>query len=125
MGPFETWQAAGWAQVAKWIAEDIAAGKTMSSAPLPAWVTDGRSGVHAPEGSYLRRRPDKMVGRSALPVYKRQLFPELVLGEKPADGHYRLRDDGVRMWHHAGERTSPSSRSRARCTRSAPTCSKA
>ena len=29
-GPFELWQAAGWQQVAKWIAEDIAAGKTMA-----------------------------------------------------------------------------------------------
>jgi 3-hydroxyacyl-CoA dehydrogenase len=44
MGPFELWQAAGWAQVAKWISEDIAAGKTMANVPLPAWVTDGRAG---------------------------------------------------------------------------------
>ncbi|EQD69676.1 3-hydroxyacyl-CoA dehydrogenase NAD-binding protein, partial [mine drainage metagenome] len=36
LGPFETWQAAGWQQIAKWIAEDIAAGKAMSKAPLPA-----------------------------------------------------------------------------------------
>ena len=27
-GPFEIWQAAGWQQVAGWIAADIAAGKT-------------------------------------------------------------------------------------------------
>src|SRR5690625_1190075 len=46
LGPFETWQAAGWQQVAHWIAEDIAAGKAMSDAPLPGWVTDGRKGVH-------------------------------------------------------------------------------
>ncbi|MGH8164279.1 MAG: 3-hydroxyacyl-CoA dehydrogenase family protein, partial [Rhodanobacteraceae bacterium] len=46
LGPFETWQAAGWEQVAKWIAEDIATGNAMSKAPLPAWVTDGRKGVH-------------------------------------------------------------------------------
>src|SRR5690625_324842 len=45
LGPFETWQAAGWQQVAGWIAEDIAAGKAMSDAPLPGWVTDGRKGV--------------------------------------------------------------------------------
>jgi 3-hydroxyacyl-CoA dehydrogenase len=48
-GPFETWQAAGWQQVAGWIAEDIAAGKALAKVPLPAWVTDGRTGVHAPE----------------------------------------------------------------------------
>jgi hypothetical protein len=52
LGPFETWQAAGWKQVADWIAEDIVAGKAMSNAPLPDWVFDGRDGVHAPNGSY-------------------------------------------------------------------------
>ncbi|MBY0373019.1 MAG: hypothetical protein K2Q23_03435, partial [Bryobacteraceae bacterium] len=34
-GPFEIWQAAGWQQMAKWIAEDIAAGKAMADVPLP------------------------------------------------------------------------------------------
>ncbi len=43
MGPFETWQAAGWKQIAAWMAEDIAAGKTLSKAPLPAWVTGAKS----------------------------------------------------------------------------------
>ncbi|MCZ8076137.1 MAG: 3-hydroxyacyl-CoA dehydrogenase family protein, partial [Paucibacter sp.] len=49
-GPFELWQAAGWKQVAEWIQEDIAAGKTLASAPLPAWVFEGpvaeNGGVH-------------------------------------------------------------------------------
>jgi 3-hydroxyacyl-CoA dehydrogenase len=31
LGPFETWQAAGWKQVAQWIADDIVAGKAMSA----------------------------------------------------------------------------------------------
>ena len=99
LGPFELWQAAGWQQVAKWIAEDIAAGRAMSKAPLPAWVTDGRQGVHAPEGSYSAAT-GQMVARSKLPVYSRQLFPELVLGEKPTPrGTTVFEDDGVRMWH--------------------------
>ncbi|MBI1888215.1 MAG: 3-hydroxyacyl-CoA dehydrogenase/enoyl-CoA hydratase family protein [Nitrosomonadales bacterium] len=52
-GPFEIWQAAGWQQVAGWIASDIAAGKAMSDAPLPGWASDpARSGVHTPQGSY-------------------------------------------------------------------------
>ena len=38
LGPFETWQAAGWADVAKWISEDIAAGKAMSKTQLPEWA---------------------------------------------------------------------------------------
>src|SRR5690606_2559223 len=34
-GPFEIWQAAGWQDMARWISEDIAAGKTMAATPLP------------------------------------------------------------------------------------------
>jgi 3-hydroxyacyl-CoA dehydrogenase len=98
-GPFELWQAAGWQQVAKWIEEDIAAGKTMAKAPLPKWVTDGRQGVHSPEGSYSAET-GRMVPRSKLPVYARQLFPETLIGEKPADrGTTVFEDEGVRMWH--------------------------
>jgi 3-hydroxyacyl-CoA dehydrogenase len=98
-GPFELWQAAGWGKVAHWIEEDIAAGKTMAKVPLPKWVTDGRAGVHGPEGSYSAETR-KMVPRSSLPVYARQLFPETVIGEKPADrGTTVFEDDGVRMWH--------------------------
>ena len=46
LGPFETWQAAGWKQVAEWIDADIKAGKAMSNAPLPDWVLQ-RDGVYA------------------------------------------------------------------------------
>ncbi|MBZ0249216.1 MAG: 3-hydroxyacyl-CoA dehydrogenase/enoyl-CoA hydratase family protein [Burkholderiales bacterium] len=99
LGPFELWQAAGWQQVAGWIAEDIAAGKAMAKVPLPAWVTDGRQGVHGPAGSFSAA-DDTMHSRSTLPVYARQLFPELVLGEKPADrGTTIFEDEGVRLWH--------------------------
>jgi 3-hydroxyacyl-CoA dehydrogenase len=51
-GPFELWQEAGWQQVAEWVKADIDAGKALSSAPLPAWVFDGRTGVHSAEGSW-------------------------------------------------------------------------
>ena len=98
MGPFETWQAAGWKQVAQWIAEDIAAGKAMSDAPLPAWVLDGRDGVHAAAGSYSPAR-DALVPRSTLPVYRRQRFPDPLLGETFDPGTTVFENDGVRMWH--------------------------
>jgi 3-hydroxyacyl-CoA dehydrogenase len=101
-GPFETWQAAGWTGIARAIAADIAAGKTMSSAPLPAWVLEeGRTGVHTPEGSYSASR-NACASRSALPVYQRQLFPERVLGEGAASpeksGETLYENDGVRLW---------------------------
>jgi 3-hydroxyacyl-CoA dehydrogenase len=101
MGPFETWQAAGWEQIAKWINEDIAAGKTMASAPLPAWVLDGRKGVHSNEGSFSAKTGG-MVPRSNLAVYQRQLFPELLLGEKADKGTTVFETEGVRAWTTQG-----------------------
>ncbi|WP_101927745.1 3-hydroxyacyl-CoA dehydrogenase/enoyl-CoA hydratase family protein [Luteimonas rhizosphaerae] len=97
MGPFETWQAAGWKQVADWIAEDIVAGKTMSSAPLPDWVFDGRDGVHGAEGSYSPGR-DAKLPRSSLPVYRRQRFPDALLGENFASGDTVYENNGIRLW---------------------------
>jgi len=106
IGPFETWQTAGWQQVAGWIKEDIDAGKALCKAPLPAWVFDGRSGVHAPEGSYSAARKTN-VPRSALPVYQRQLFRAPVAGAADADGATAgttvFEDDSVRIWHQGDE----------------------
>ncbi|PBJ83020.1 3-hydroxyacyl-CoA dehydrogenase [Lysobacteraceae bacterium NML93-0399] len=96
-GPFELWQAAGWKQVADWIAEDIVAGKTMSSAPLPDWVFDGREGVHAAEGSYSPSKNAKLP-RSSLPVYRRQRFPDALLGERFDQGETVYENDGIRLW---------------------------
>ena len=98
LGPFETWQAAGWKQVASFIADDIAAGKTMSSAALPAWVLDGRDGVHAADGSFSPANAANLP-RSTLAVYKRQRFPDPVLGERFAAGETVFENDGVRLWH--------------------------
>jgi len=98
LGPFETWQAAGWKQVAEWIAEDIVAGKAMSPAPLPDWVFDGREGVHGAEGSYSPAR-DAKLPRSALPVYQRQRFPDPLLGERFSPGETAYENEGIRAWH--------------------------
>ena len=98
LGPFETWQAAGWKQVADWIAEDIVAGKAMSDAPLPDWVFDGRDGVHGVEGSFSPAKNAKLP-RSALPVYKRQRFPDAMLGERFEPGETAFENDGLRAWH--------------------------
>ncbi len=98
LGPFETWQAAGWREVAQWIVEDIKAGKAMSDAPLPAWVTDGRKGVHHAEGSWSPIATHDLP-RSKAPVYKRQLFPDALLGETFDNGTTAYENDGLRLWH--------------------------
>src|SRR3546814_807346 len=97
LGPFETWQASGWKQVAQWIADDIVAGKAMSDAPLPDWVFDGRDGVHSAEGSYSPGKNAKLP-RSTLPVYKRQRFPDPLLGESFPQGETVFENDGIRLW---------------------------
>ena len=106
VGPFETWQTSGWLQIATWIKEDIDAGKAICKAPLPAWVLDGRSGVHTPEGSWSAARKT-YVPRSMLPVYQRQLFRAPVTGDAAPDGGSAgttvFEDDSVRIWHQGDE----------------------
>ena len=104
-GPFELWQEAGWLQVAQWIQEDIAAGKTLSNAPLPDWVFQGpvaaAGGVHTPEGSWNPTH-GRFEARRLLPVYERQHFPESVLGSGTQGfataGKTLHEDDGIRLW---------------------------
>ncbi|HWH47083.1 MAG TPA: 3-hydroxyacyl-CoA dehydrogenase/enoyl-CoA hydratase family protein [Burkholderiales bacterium] len=97
-GPFEIWQAAGWGEMAKWIAQDIAAGKSMSPAPLPAWVNDPeRTGVHAAQGSWSPAQRTYRP-RPKLPVYRRQPFPDRLISETPVYGSTVFETDAVRMW---------------------------
>jgi len=105
-GPFELWQEAGWQQVAGWVQEDIEAGKALSKAPLPAWVFDGRSGVHTAQGSWSPSRK-AYIAPSSLAVYQRQHFPEAVLGSgavpPPQSGTELFKNDEVRVWTLDGE----------------------
>ncbi len=110
-GPFELWQQAGWLQVAGWIRDDIAAGKALSSAPLPDWVFTGpvadAGGVHTPQGSWSAFS-QKFVMRRALPVYARQHFREDVLGSDAASfesaGTTVYEDQAIRLWTLEGHR---------------------
>ena len=105
VGPFETWQAAGWTQIANWVKEDIDAGKALTNAPLPAWVFEGpvaEKGVHTAEGSYSASA-NSFVPRSTLSVYERQAFRAPVFGSGGLDaktaGTTFHEDDSVRIWH--------------------------
>ncbi|MGY4830715.1 3-hydroxyacyl-CoA dehydrogenase/enoyl-CoA hydratase family protein [Sphaerotilaceae bacterium SBD11-9] len=105
-GPFELWQQAGWKQVAEWVKADIDAGKALSKAPLPAWVFDGRDGVHTAEGSWSASQ-NKYLPKSTLPVYRRQHFPESLFGSGAVDplkaGTQEFKNDEVRVWTLDGE----------------------
>ncbi len=105
-GPFESWQAAGWRQVAAWVQADIDAGEALSTAPLPDWVLRGPvadgGGVHAAAGSWSPARK-RFVPRIDLPVYHRQLFRAPLLGDGAPDAHRHgttlFEDDACRIWH--------------------------
>ncbi|MDX5410495.1 MAG: 3-hydroxyacyl-CoA dehydrogenase/enoyl-CoA hydratase family protein [Thauera sp.] len=101
-GPFETWQAAGWRDVAEMVRDDIAHGRAMAEVPLPAWVF-ARDGVHAPAGSYSAAA-DALKPRAALAVYRRQLYPDRILGEASDDrGETLWENAGVRLWRRADQ----------------------
>jgi 3-hydroxyacyl-CoA dehydrogenase len=100
-GPFELWQEAGWKQVAAWVQADIDAGKALAKAPLPAWVFDGRDGVHTPQGSWSPAQ-NRYIPRSDLPVYARQHFREPLVGDGSVPpgkaGKELYKNDEVRVW---------------------------
>ncbi|MFV0678838.1 3-hydroxyacyl-CoA dehydrogenase/enoyl-CoA hydratase family protein [Ottowia sp.] len=109
-GPFELWQEAGWLEVAEMVQADIDAGKALSKEPLPDWVFKGpvaeAGGVHTADGSW-NPTSGRFEPRRQLPVYQRQLFPELLLGEagpRPDTAGTTLdEDDAIRIWTLDGE----------------------
>ena len=108
-GPFELWQEAGWLEVAKMVQEDIDAGKALSKAPLPEWVFKGpvaeAGGVHTDQGSW-NPSAKAFEPRRNLPVYQRQHFPELLLGEAgpkfQTAGTTIEENDSIRIWTQDG-----------------------
>lgn len=97
LGPFESWQLAGWAEIRSMVAEDIAQGRAMAAVPLPAWVFE-RDGVHEAAGSWSAAQQG-LQPRSPLAVYQRQLYPERVVGETADEqGETLWENDGLRLW---------------------------
>ncbi len=104
-GPFETWQASGWQQVAQWIKDDIEAGKALSNAPLPAWVFNGpvadQGGVHTPTGSWSPMAgafvAHNKTGDQDKPLFRTSLFGEQQT--HPSEyGKTLLETNAVRIW---------------------------
>jgi len=101
-GPFETWQAAGWREVAEAIAADIEAGRTMADVPLPDWVFE-RNGVHDTGGSWSAAA-GRLQARTALTVYVRQLETERLVGERePVHEDVLWENAGVRLWRRVDQ----------------------
>ncbi|MBY0379847.1 MAG: 3-hydroxyacyl-CoA dehydrogenase/enoyl-CoA hydratase family protein [Burkholderiales bacterium] len=98
-GVFEIWQQAGWQNVANWINEDIANGKSLSKRELPEWVFNCKDGVYL-DNKHFNILENKLVERKTLPVYARQIFPDMVINEKPnLEMQTLYENDSVRLWH--------------------------
>ncbi len=96
-GPFETWQAAGVADMRKFVERSMAEGESMSSAQLPAWC-ETIADFYTKNGAFSPATA-KFIGRSQLPVYKRQFFPDPVMLEEPLSSTTLFENEGVRLWH--------------------------
>ncbi|MFI4954848.1 MAG: 3-hydroxyacyl-CoA dehydrogenase/enoyl-CoA hydratase family protein [Gammaproteobacteria bacterium] len=100
-GPFEIWQQAGWHSITEWIKHDIRGNQASTQASLPDWVENiqgvyAASGAYAPETrTYMPRRP--------VPVYERQIFPELMPEELPITTFTLFENEGVHLWHTGDE----------------------
>lgn len=100
-GPFEIWQQAGWSNILQWMQEDINSGNAATKAIFPDWVAAIHGiytavGAYAPEThTYLPRRP--------LPVYERQIFPELMPEESATAIFTLFENEGVHLWHTGDE----------------------
>ncbi len=95
-GPFETWQAAGVTLMTQCIEEGIGSGQAMSNAKLPSWL-DGKE-FYTKEGAFSPLTKS-YIGRSQLPVYQRQFFPDTVTNQQSYKPETLFENEGVRLWH--------------------------
>lgn len=96
-GPFETWQAAGIADMRKFIERSIVDGQSMCSAKLPVW-SEMVAAFYCKDGA-LSPANGQFSGRSRLPVYQRQYFPDALMCEPRFPTTTLFENDGVRLWH--------------------------
>lgn len=96
-GPFESWQGAGVSAMRLFIEQSIAEGQSMVNKQLPAWVSTVQH-FYSNEGAFSPQDV-KFIGRSRLPVYERQFFPDEVLAEKRFSTTTLFENEGVRLWH--------------------------
>ena len=96
-GPFETWQSAGVDEMRELIARNIANKTAMSPVKLPGWLSQV-SDFYSKEGAFSPVNRD-FKGRSQLPVYHRQFFPDPVSCEPEFQTTTLFENDGVCLWH--------------------------
>ena len=92
-GPFETWQAAGLSEMKALINRAITTNTSMSNAKLPDWLTEVDA-FYDKEGAFSPVKQG-FKGRSQLPVYQRQFYPDSVLCEPRVQTTLLFENEGV------------------------------
>lgn len=92
-GPFEAWQAAGLIEMRQAIEQAIEEGVAMSPAKFPNWLEKTDAFYHE-EGAYSPVS-EAFKGRSQLPVYQRQFFPDAILSEPRFKGKTIFENEGI------------------------------
>ena len=95
-GPFETWQASGMVDMNSAIEDAIKQGTSMSHASLPAWLAHVET-FYSKEGAFSPAT-GQFKGRSRLPIYQRQFFPDRVLCEPRLQSTLLYENEGVCLW---------------------------
>jgi 3-hydroxyacyl-CoA dehydrogenase len=94
-GVFECAQIAGWDSFVCRLKEDIESAKTLSNARLPYWAENihyayNHEGAYSPtQNTYIPRSPH--------PVYKKQFFHKLFIGERPHIQKILLNNKAIKL----------------------------
>jgi 3-hydroxyacyl-CoA dehydrogenase len=94
-GPFELWDAGGFKAMLGWLQGEIAAGRSLTTAALPAWVASVET-LYADNRSFAPASRTHVAG-STLPFYARHV-PSGALARLPLGGTTLFENDGVRLW---------------------------
>lgn len=101
LGPFESWQEAGWSAQVKHLETDIKNNTAWCAAPLPAWVQDLKSGCYQGRESYAPAEQTFLLKR-ALPIYEQRLFVDTPL-IRADRGETLFENNYVRLWRQADD----------------------
>lgn len=97
-GIFEIWQLSGFKRIAMWVNEDIKNNRNMSTTQLPNWVFELNNGVYF-DNKHFSIIEHKLVETNLLKVYDKQLFPDMVINEKPRIKiNILYENDGLKLW---------------------------
>jgi 3-hydroxyacyl-CoA dehydrogenase len=88
-----------------WVKEDIDAGKALCKAPLPAWVFDGRTGVHTPRarGAPRARPMHRAASCRSTAASTSRVRDQRRFGRPLKAGTEVFKNDEMRVWTLDGE----------------------